>query len=134
VPTLDELAPRLVREKRLDLLVWHAPPISYPQPDPLPPDYVPYVPPPDVPPTAFRPTTIQVSYARCKPDGVMLPLIFEVQGPSASSYQRRDFTRCPPVYIVFTPREKGRHLVILREAHHHRWWGSLEIQVSGSPK
>lgn len=108
MPTLDELAPRLIREKRLDLSL-----------DPE-----------AEPPRSLRPTTVLVSYARTRPEGVMLPLIFEVQGPSSTSYQRRYFIRAAPKAIIFTPKESGRHLVILREAHHHRWWSSLALEVS----
>jgi hypothetical protein len=107
--TIDEIAPRTVRAKLLDLTL-------DPEADP---------------PVAFHGVTVLVSYARTKPAGVALPLICEVQGPSATSYQRRTFTRAPPNFIVWTPREIGRHLVILREAAHHRHWSSLVVQVSG---
>lgn len=108
MPTLDELAPRYVRAKQLDLTL-----------DPE-----------ATAPRTFRPITTLISYARAKPDGVMLPLIFEVQGPSPVSYQRRTFTRAAPPSILWTPSEKGRHLVVLREAAHNRHWGSLVIEVS----
>lgn len=108
-PTLDELAPREVRQKRIDLTLS----------------------PTDDSPHANRPTTVFVSTTRTLPAGLMLPLIFEVQGPSASSYQRRVFPWHIPKQIVFTPREGGRHLVVLREAAHQRWWGSLAVDVAG---
>src|SRR5262245_47749433 len=98
MPTLDELSPRNIRSKKLDITV-----------DPN-----------DEAAHAFRAVTVQVSYARTLPESVMLPLIFEVQGPSAQSYQRREFTRGkPPTSIIWIPREGGRHDVILREAAHN---------------
>lgn len=109
MPTLDELAPRTCREKKLDL-----------QLDPNA----------DAP-RAFYPVLVLVSYARTLPAGVMLPLIFEVQGPSSASYQRRDYTRSAPGTLIFKPREGGRHLVVLREAAHCRWWGSVSFEVAG---
>lgn len=109
MPTIDEISPRTVREKKLDL-----------QLDPSSSN-----------PTAFTPVIVLVSYARTLPQGVMLPLIFEVQGPSATSYQRRDFLRWAPSTIIWRPREGGRHLVILREAAHYRWWSSLAVNVAG---
>jgi hypothetical protein len=109
MPTLDELAPRTVREKKLDLQL--EPGAEAPQ--------------------AFVPIVVLVSYDRALPAGIMLPLIFEVQAPSSSSYRRREFTRFAPAQVIFTPREGGRHLVVVREAAHHRWWGSLAIEVAG---
>lgn len=111
MPTIDELSPREVREKRFDVQV-----------DPE-----------DEPPQAHRPTTILVSYDRALPMGVKLPLVFEVQGPSASSYQHREFLKHPPKTVIFTPKEGGRHLVVIREAGHNRWFGSVAIQVAGEP-
>ena len=109
MPTIDELAPRTIREKRLDITL--DPSINAPR--------------------AFQPIIVTVSYARALPEDIALPLILEVQGPSAQSYQRRVYDRVRPGSVIFTPREGGRHLVVLREAAHHRWWGSLAIQVAG---
>jgi hypothetical protein len=111
VPSIDELAPRTVRERKLDL-----------QLDPK-----------GEAPKAFTPLLVLVSYARALPEGVMLPLIFEVQGPSASSYRRKDYMQFAPTTIIFRPREGGRHLLILREFGHYRWWASLAVDVAGEP-
>lgn len=112
MPTLDELAPSYLRGKRLDLEV---------DPD-------------DDEPRAFQPITLLVSYERTLPDGVMLPLLFEVQGPSSQSYQRREYVHGkPPRSIIWTPREGGRHLVTLREVAHNYWHNSLAIEVAGEP-
>jgi len=74
---------------------------------------------------------LNVDYSACDPQGVVLPLIFEVRGPSDSSYQRREFKTRAPTSIVFTPREGGPHSVTLREAAHNRWFGSLHLDVVG---
>lgn len=111
MPTIDELAPKNVRAKLLALSL-----------DPN-----------DEPPRANRPLLLQLDYTKALPDDVMLPLILEVQAPSASGYVRRVFARHKPLTAIFMPREGGRHLVILREAGHNRWWGSLAIEVAGEP-
>lgn len=82
-------------------------------------------------PAALRPVFVTVDYARTLPSGVVLPLILEVQGPSAQSYQRRVFWRALPADVVFVPTEGGRHLVLLREAAHNRWFGTLRVSVEG---
>lgn len=112
-PALDELSPPYVREARFDLTVA------------LGPDKL------LAPIRAFTSVVIDVSYARTAPEGVMLPILLEVQGPSAGSYQRREFLRAPPASIIFTPREGGPHLVTLREVAHNRWHGSLRLDVEG---
>jgi hypothetical protein len=117
MPTLDELAPTYVREKRIDLMLE----------------------PTAEAPHANRPLTIIVGTSRTTPAGVAvgdglglaLPLVFEVQGPSPSSYQQRYFLKHLPTQIIFTPREGGRHNVTLREVAHNRFWGSLAVQVAG---
>jgi hypothetical protein len=107
-PTIEELSPSYVREKRLDLAL-----------DPM------------AKPRANQSLLVTVGYSRTLPEGIMLPLIFEVQAPSAQGYLRREFTRTAPESIIFTPREGGTHTLILREAAHNRWWQSLVIQVEG---
>jgi hypothetical protein len=106
---LDEISPRELREKRLDLAL--DPSITVAR--------------------AFNPIVLSVSYTRTLPDGVMLPLLLEVQGPSPQSYQRRVFGSVQPRSVLFVPREGGSHLVTLREVAHKLWWGSLQIDVVG---
>lgn len=106
---LDELAPDYIRERRIDLSTDDQSP----------------------PPRAFAPVLVTVSYTRCKPEGVMLPLVLEVQGSSSASYQRREFTGTAPDSVSFTPIEGGDHLVVLREVAHNRWFGSLRISIDG---
>lgn len=80
---------------------------------------------------ALESVLVQVDYAKALPEGVVLPLLLEVQGPSPGSYQRRAFTRVAPKALVFTPREGGPHLVLLRELAHNRWVGKLRLDVEG---
>jgi hypothetical protein len=106
--TLDELSPVYVRDKRLDLALE-----------------------PGAKAAAGRPLLVTVSYARALPAGVMLPLVLEVQGPSAASYLRREYTRAAPSAVIFTPQEGGQFTVTLREAAHNRWFGTLNLTVEG---
>lgn len=106
---LDELAPRYMREDRIDVTL-----------DSL-----------QVRVAALESVLLSVSYQRTLPEGVVLPLIFEVQGPSPSSYQRRVYSRVAPTAVIFTPREGGTHLVVIRENAHNRWFGKLRLDVEG---
>ncbi len=106
---LDEIAPAYIGEDRIDLSL-----------DPS-----------IVTPSAFVPVLVNVSYARCAPEGVLLPLVFEAQGPSPESFVRRVFRRAAPNSVLFTPREGGPHLVTVREVAHNRWWGRLRLSVEG---
>jgi hypothetical protein len=106
--TIDELSPAYVRDKRINLTL-------------------------DVGarPRANSSVLVSVSYARTLPEGVALPLVLEVQGPSHRSYVRRDYTRAAPGSVIFTPQEGGPFVVTLREVGHNRWWGSLNLTVEG---
>jgi hypothetical protein len=106
--TLDELSPAYVRDKRITLAVEQGAKVS-----------------------AGRPLLLTVSYAKTLPEGVMLPLLLEVQGPSRASYVRREYTRAAPGAVIFTPREGGPFTVILREVAHNRWFGTLNLTVEG---
>lgn len=87
---------------------------------------------PNTVPTANKSLVISVDYAKSLPDGVALPILLEVQGPTKASYQRREFVRTAPLSLVITPREQGAHLVTLREAAHNRWWGAIRFEVAGT--
>jgi len=82
-------------------------------------------------PLAFQQVTIGVSYTRTLPQGVVLPLEMIVQGPSAQSYLRRVYSRAKPTVLLFSPKEGGSHLVLLREYGHNKWHGALIIYVDG---
>jgi|SRR6187551_293641 len=83
---------------------------------------------------AFAACLIEVDYSKTLPAGIVLPLEFTVTSSGgASTAQRRVYRRLAPSLISFIPREGGPHLVRLAEAHHNRWFGSLLIEVDGSP-
>jgi hypothetical protein len=82
-------------------------------------------------PTAHKSLLVNVTYDQTSPQGVMVPLVMVVQGPSQRSYQERVFRGRPPTQLVVTPREGGKHLVSLRELYHNRWWGAVEFEVVG---
>lgn len=105
---IEEISPSYVRAKRFDLTLE-----------------------PNAKARANNALLVNVSYSRALPEGVMLPLVLEIQGTSSKSYQRREFTRAAPSAIIFTPREGGPHLVTLREAAHNRWFGTLKLDVEG---
>ena len=106
---IDELSPSYLREKRISLSL-----------DPS-----------NETPSAFHSIMIAVSYADTFPDGIQLPLIVEIQGPSPKSYEQRVISNVAPTAIIFRPSEGGAHHVTMREAAHNRWWGSILIDVVG---
>ena len=80
---------------------------------------------------AFIQLSIAVNYARALPEGTTLPLEMIVQGPSPQSYVRRVYSRSRPTVLLFSPKEGGSHLVVLREFAHNKWWGRIVIPVEG---
>lgn len=108
-PWQDEISPRYLREDRIDLTLAD----------------------PDEAPSALRSFLVDIDYSRTLPQYVVMPLIFEVIGPSTTSYRRKIFSRTPPSSIVVTPQEGGAHRLILREAAHNKWWGKLAVDVAG---
>jgi len=83
-------------------------------------------------PRAFQSVLIAIDYSLCDPEGgAVLPLEMLVQGPSPSSFRRLVFSRTKPAEIVITPREGGRHLVVLREMAHNRFHGKVAFDVAG---
>jgi hypothetical protein len=82
---------------------------------------------------AHRPISLAISYARCAPTGVMLPIVITVSsGSSQASYRRSVFARVAPDSYTFTPREGGPHVIRVAEAFHNRWWGALKVDVGGA--
>ena len=110
-PWQDEVSPSYLREDRIDLRMSD----------------------PDAVPSALRSFVVEVDYARTLPQGVVLPLVLEMIGPSPASYVRRVYSRVAPESFVLTPQESGEHRVILREVAHNKWWGKLAIVVAGDP-
>ncbi|WP_437759472.1 hypothetical protein [Sorangium sp. So ce1389] len=86
-----------------------------------------------VPPArAFSPVDLEVDYAGCLPEGVVLPLELVVVAPSPSGFVQRTYRRVRPATVTFSPKEGGAHLVRLAEVGHARWWGSIVIDVQGA--
>lgn len=83
-------------------------------------------------PRQFEPVLIDVDYSACDPAGVVLPLELTIMGESgAATFQSSTFARLKPTQLAVIPREGGRMLVRLAEAHHNRWLGTLELDVIG---
>lgn len=83
-------------------------------------------------PRQFEPVLIDVDYSGADPAGVVLPLELTVASESGeATFQREIFTLLAPTQLAIVPREGGRHLVRLAEAHHNRWFGALEVDVIG---
>lgn len=107
---VDEISPREIGEDRIDLEL---------STDTLT-------------PIVFAPVIVLVSFERCAPNGVVLPLEFTVTGPSGkATFQRRYFRRVRPAEITFRPTEGGSHLIRLAEMFHNRWFGALVVDVAG---
>lgn len=80
---------------------------------------------------AHSSVTIDVDASECDPDGLVLPLVLTVCGPSPQSYTRKVYDRTVPSKVIFRPIEGGSHLVTLSEYAHNKWFGSLRLQVKG---
>lgn len=80
---------------------------------------------------AFAPVLISVSYTKAAPQGVVLPLEMTVTGPGGGLLTRRVFDRFAPSSLAFTPIESGSHLVRLAECFHNKWFGVLELEITG---
>ena len=107
---VDEISPRPYGEDRLDLALSAA----------------------TSSPRVGDPVIVLVSYDRCDPEGVVLPLEFTVTGPSGkATFQRRYYRRVRPVEVTFRPTEGGSHLIRIAELFHNRWWGALVVTVAG---
>ena len=87
---------------------------------------------PGIAPKVFGIVQCNIDYSAA-PGGVVLPLDFIVQGPTAISYLERVFRRSLPSTLSFVPNESGDHLVLLREQAHNRWIGRLIVTVAGDP-
>jgi hypothetical protein len=83
-------------------------------------------------PRQFEAVLIDVDYSKADPAGIVLPLELTITGQSGvATFQRSQFTRVRPTQLSIIPREGGRLLVRLAEAHHNRWFGALELDVIG---
>ncbi len=79
----------------------------------------------------LEPIELAVDFSRCDAEGgVVLPLELIVTGPVAVEY--RVLLLAVPLTVVFTPRDPGVHVVLLREMAHNRWVGTLRVTVEGA--
>lgn len=107
---VDEISPRELGEDRIDLQVTTTAPM------------------------ALNLVSVSVDYSRADPEGVVLPLLMIVVGPSGIvTRQQRFFQRFAPTTLTFRPIEGGRTLVTLAELYHNRWFGRLVFDVAGEP-
>lgn len=87
---------------------------------------------PKMVPAAFQPFTVLVDYSACDQDGgIVLPLEILLRAPSPGNSLIRRVTTTAPETLLFTPREGGLHLVLVRELYHNRWWGRIRVSVAG---
>lgn len=106
---VSELAPSYIQEQRITLRLSTATPK----------------------PRAFQLVVVEVDYSAALPEGVVLPLLFAVTGPTHSNRTESVLRRVAPLSLTFRPIEAGSHLIWLGELHHNRWWGGLVIDVIG---
>ena len=84
----------------------------------------------------FKPITINIDYTDGGEAGIHVPIETIVQpggdkGGDAYGYHYKVHRRTPPDTITFTVPSAGLYLVVVREIHHNRWQGRLEINVEG---
>lgn len=88
-----------------------------------------------------RPCRVNVDTSRCIapgpngtsiPVGLMLPIEIIITGPRGEpDFVRIVDRRTVRTSLTWTPRGPGRHTIVLREAAHNRWFGSLNVDVVG---
>lgn len=80
--------------------------------------------------TTGIPLLLAVDYSRCLPAGPSGKLRFVVRGPDGFASLDHLF-RSPPAVVSFTPTVAGEYTAALSEVTHNRWWGALDLTVSG---
>lgn len=79
-----------------------------------------------------RPCRLQIDSTRCAPYGLQLPIEIIVTGPRGEQdFARVVLRRTIPRSFTFSPKGAGRYTVVVREAAHNRWYGSLDVVVLG---
>ncbi|MFZ5896797.1 MAG: hypothetical protein ACOY0T_37420 [Myxococcota bacterium] len=87
---------------------------------------------PDTPaPTEGAPALVDIDYSKAAPEGITLPIVCSVAGPSGRKVLNVVFTRMLPTQIEWSPEEGGPHLVRIAEMFHNRWFGALVVDVIG---
>ena len=83
-------------------------------------------------PRAFEPIPLQIALMSAYVnDGLVPPLELIVAAPNG----RHTLTELAtvPLAVLVTPDAGGTWRVTLRELSHNRWWGSIDIAVTGDP-
>lgn len=80
-----------------------------------------------------RPITLLFDYSLAAPNGVVLPLVLQVQPAFGSGvgYVEKVFRRFAPESYAFTVPSAGIYLAVLRECYHQRWQGRILFEVEG---
>lgn len=86
---------------------------------------------PLAPVQARHAVSLLVDASACAPASLCLPIEVIVTGPSERSFSRHVDRRIVRRKFTFTPREGGRHTIVIREVAHNRWWGTLDVDVVG---
>lgn len=77
-------------------------------------------------------STIEGGVDRCAPYGLQLPIEVLITGPRGESdFVRIVDRRSIRSSLTWTPRGPGRHTIVVREAAHNHWFGSLDVDVQG---
>lgn len=83
-------------------------------------------------PCRIQITTVENGIDRCAPYGLQLPIEILITGPRGESdFKRIVDRRIVRKSLTWTPKGAGRHTVVMREAAHNRWFGSLDVVVLG---
>lgn len=79
--------------------------------------------------------TLNFSYARCKPSGVVKPLKLQVQPAfgDGSEYFEVVFDLFTPNQYAFQLDSAGQYLAVIKEMGHNLWQGRIVLDVAGDP-
>jgi hypothetical protein len=87
---------------------------------------------PDTPaPLQGAPVVVLCDYSAAMPNGVVLPLSIQVTTPDGRLIVDRQITHVLAESFDFIPDIGGSHLARVAELNHNRWFGALEIIVTG---
>ena len=80
-----------------------------------------------------RPCRVLIDASACdRNGGLQLPIEIIITGPRGESdFVRIVDRRTVRTSLTWTPKGAGRHTIVMREAAHNRWFGSLDVVVTG---
>lgn len=82
-------------------------------------------------PLEGSPVTVLCDYSQALPNGVTLPISIQVTTPDGRRIVDRVISRVLPESFDFIPDVGGVHLARVIEVDHNRWFGSMQISVTG---